>query len=136
MLLPPSPSPAPHPNVLQTPPPESSGHKLPPEIGSCLLQSHAELQPPERQFGLASLTNMSLFIITIATRHDVGIIILLFCEVQDIKKKPIGASQNRTSYKSEPKAKRALIKTNPTQKSGGETAKPILAPRHQTPGPS
>lgn len=86
LLLPPSPSPAPHPNVLQTPPPESSGHKLPPEIGSCLLQSHAELQPPERQFGLASLTNMSLFIITIATRHDVGIIILLFYEVQDIKK--------------------------------------------------
>lgn len=63
------------------------GTKLPPEIGSCLLQSHAEVQPLEREFRLVSHTNMSLqfFINIIATRRDVGIIILHFCEARDSK---------------------------------------------------
>lgn len=123
-----SPKSAPDPTPLS-----QVGTNLPPETGSCLVQSHAELQSLEREPGLASHTNTSLqffiiiTIIIIATRHDVGIIILHFCEALH-SKKPIGASENRATYKSETKGKHVLIKTNPTQKSGGETANPFSLP--------
>lgn len=121
LLLPPSPSSAPHPNLLQTPPLESSGHKPSTWNGVLPAPEPAEVQPLERKFRLTSHTNMSLqlFTINFATRHDAGIIILHFCEAQDSK------TQNRTAYPSETKAKHIIIKIikpNPTGKSGGGTA--------------
>lgn len=128
-----SPKSAPDPTPLS-----QVGTNLPPETGSCLVQSHAELQSLEREPGLASHINMSLqffIIIIIATRHDVGIIILHFCEALD-SKKPIGASENRATYKSETKGKRPN-KNQPNAKIWWGNSKPVLAPVHQTPpGPS